>query len=183
MQFEFRVVDFIAAWIVLCVFGVAYNYWVGHLGAEGYDRGYMGFIVALGCAVTVLAGLFWPTRDLAITFVMFLAFVASGTPMILGSIRRHVKARERENKLREVRDLIEHMISEGEPLSEGQQTLLEHIVIGSLEIRDGVDLILLAAKQLHDPTYRNGTPEEQGELADTIMRGLMKLERAYPEAA
>ena len=35
--------------VVLGLFGVRYNRWVAGLESEGHDRGFMGFIVALGC--------------------------------------------------------------------------------------------------------------------------------------
>ena len=40
--------------VALFSFGVGYNWLVGKLERRGHDRGYMGFIVAFGCTVTLL---------------------------------------------------------------------------------------------------------------------------------
>lgn len=75
----------------LVAFGLWYNAWVAGLVHTGRDRGYLSLIVAAGVAVTIagvalIAG--WQ-----VALIVLLAFVASGTPMILGSIRRYVDAR------------------------------------------------------------------------------------------
>ena len=77
----------------LALFGCAYNRWVERLEREGSDRGYMGFIVAFGCAVTI-AGYALITGSLALALVLLACFVASGTPMIVGSVGRHLQARK-----------------------------------------------------------------------------------------
>lgn len=81
----------------LVTFGIGYNYLVARLEDRGRDRGYMGFIVALGCLITVAgAGLI---IDLEHTVIVLICFAASGTPMIIGSIVRHIHQRERDEAL------------------------------------------------------------------------------------
>ena len=41
--------------VALFSFGIGYDYLVGKLEHQGHDRGYMGFIVAFGCTVTLSA--------------------------------------------------------------------------------------------------------------------------------
>lgn len=79
----------------LALFGLGYNRWVAKREAQGHDRGYLSLIVALGVAVTI-AGYALLVASLAQALLLLACFVASGTPMIIGSIRRYVKAREAE---------------------------------------------------------------------------------------
>jgi len=81
----------------LFCFGVGYNAWVARLEHEGGDRGYMGFIVAVGVAVTGL-GFVLIVNSLGLGLVLLACFVASGLPMIVGSVQRHVRARAREEQ-------------------------------------------------------------------------------------
>lgn len=79
----------------LVLFGVVYDHQVERWERNGWAEGYLSLIVALGVGVT-LAGLAvacWPAAVLGLVF-----FAASGTPMIVGSIKRHVKAREEAMK-------------------------------------------------------------------------------------
>ena len=82
--------------LALAVFGVIYNRWVEKLEREGSDRGYMGFIVALGCAVTLAGAAL--IVGLEPVFWTLVCFAASGTPMILGSISRHCRARKQKRQ-------------------------------------------------------------------------------------
>jgi hypothetical protein len=77
----------------LALFGIGYNLLVGWLMDHGYDEGYMGFIVAVGSAITIggLAVISFPSAVLAM-----ICFIASGVPMILGSMIRYARARKRE---------------------------------------------------------------------------------------
>lgn len=75
----------------LAIFGVLYNRWVESLEKQGHDRGYMGFIVALGCGVTLAGAAF--IVGLETTLWTLVCFVASGTPMIAGSICRYCRGR------------------------------------------------------------------------------------------
>lgn len=78
----------------LVLFGLAYNAWVAGLEDKGHDRGYMGFIVAIGCAVTGLG--FGLATSLWLLIPLLACFAASGAPMMVGSIRRHIAARDAE---------------------------------------------------------------------------------------
>ena len=91
----------------LFFFGVAYNQFVGWLGAR--KEGYTAYLVAVGVAVT-LAGLgavySWQAAMWAA-----LCFVASGAPMMLGEAWRHGVSRwqdierERREALRTIEQL------------------------------------------------------------------------------
>lgn len=82
--------------IILFLFAVIYNHLVAWLEQNGHDKGYMSGFVSLGCAVTIAVGLYLPTKNLTITALVFAAFVASGLPMIIGSIIRYIKARAQD---------------------------------------------------------------------------------------
>lgn len=79
----------------LILFGVGYNALVGWLERRKYAEGYMSLIVAAGVVVTLVG-----IAILSIEAALYAlgAFAASGTPMILGSIIRHVRARERAQR-------------------------------------------------------------------------------------
>jgi len=81
----------------LALFSWIYDRWVGSLEREGKDRGYMGLIVAFGCAVTIAGFVMWTGRLQAAGQVL-VCFVASGSFMILGSIRRYVRSRAQEER-------------------------------------------------------------------------------------
>lgn len=61
---------------LLVLFGLGYNSWVAHLEHNGHDRGYMGLIVALGCAITGLG--FSLVTSLWLGLVLLSCFAASG---------------------------------------------------------------------------------------------------------
>ena len=95
--------------VALFGFGIGYNRLVGKLEHQGHDRGYMGFIVALGCTVTLLgAGVIVGWEPVA--WIM-MCFAASGIPMIVGSVRRHVRARARAR--REVLEANDRIVRRG----------------------------------------------------------------------
>lgn len=77
--------------VALGATGVVFNRAVVWLEVKGYMEGYTSLAVALGVLVTLagVALLDWKAALLALV-----AFVASGTPMIVGSIARYVKKRE-----------------------------------------------------------------------------------------
>lgn len=100
---------FIPILLALAAFGYFYNHWVEHLENGGHDRGYMGLIVAFGCTITLAgAALLVGLEQIAWTF---LCFVASGLPMVLGSIVRHCRARARQRA--DVLDHNERTINDG----------------------------------------------------------------------
>lgn len=78
----------------LLAFGIGYNWLVLQLGRHGYDDGYTWLLVVVGVAATVIVAGFtigWHTVAL-----LGLYFAASGLPMALGDIYRHVRARRAE---------------------------------------------------------------------------------------
>jgi len=115
-------------WVVGCVgavglavFGVLYDCWVAVLERQGHDRGYMAFVVALGSLVTlcvggvVLGALAGPLVGLVAWGVMVCCFVASGIPMIIGSVRRHVRARDAgERAWRELPEWVTEWLRRGD---------------------------------------------------------------------
>jgi len=80
-------------YLVLHGFGWLYNWAVAWLEGKKYSEGYMGLIVAVGVGVTLFPFLFM--GPVSVVWV-YLGLVASGIPMMAGSIWRHVKAREKE---------------------------------------------------------------------------------------
>lgn len=75
----------------LLLFGIGYNALVAWMERKGYTEGYLSLIVALGVFVT-LCGV--AILSIQAALLTLLAFVATGTPMIIGSITRYLKARE-----------------------------------------------------------------------------------------
>ncbi len=78
----------------LLAFGIAYNWLVLELGRRGYDDGYTWLLVVIGVAVTAVAAGF--TIGWGAVMLLGLYFAASGLPMALGDIYRHVRARRIE---------------------------------------------------------------------------------------
>lgn len=76
----------------LAVFGCWYNTLVAKMEARGTDRGYTAFLVVLGVATTVVvyALMVW---NIQASILLLLCFVVSGTPMIVGSVKRHAAQR------------------------------------------------------------------------------------------
>ena len=83
---------------VLFVVCVAYDSLVGWMERRGYDEGYTAILVVVGVIITGIGG---AAIDLEAAILFLLLFVASGTPMIFGSWRRHT-CRRRE-ALRELK--------------------------------------------------------------------------------
>lgn len=85
---------------VLALAAVGYNWLIAYCGKHGYLDGYTALAVAVGCAGVLVAALWvvWPFGPAARNAVALTAglFVPAGTPMILGSIGRHVAARAQE---------------------------------------------------------------------------------------
>lgn len=86
------------AWVLagLFLFGVGYNWFVAWLERDGRDRGYTAILVVAGVAITVIG--FGHLAGTEAAIAIFYCFSASGTPMIVGSIWRHVSQRAREEK-------------------------------------------------------------------------------------
>jgi predicted PurR-regulated permease PerM len=88
----------------LLAFGIFYNRFVAWLERYGHDRGYMAFIVVAGVAVTgtgaviIQAALTDLATALAFGAILLACFIASGLPMIWGSVTRHVQHRQRDER-------------------------------------------------------------------------------------
>lgn len=80
-----------AVFMALVLFGIAYNALVGWLERRGYTEGYLSLIVAFGVAATLGGAAILSIPAALLTLG---AFVASGTPMIVGSIIRYLRARD-----------------------------------------------------------------------------------------
>ncbi len=76
----------------LLTFGALYNVAVGWLEGNGYAEGYVSLLVIGGVSGTLLV---IAIIDWQAALLVFLAFCCSGFPMVLGSIWRHVRSRER----------------------------------------------------------------------------------------
>jgi hypothetical protein len=76
--------------VCLVLFGILYNLLVGQMIRKKRADGLMGMVVAFGVLVTLLAGRLMAVYvDWDVLVVFLLAFAASGTPMIAGSLLRH----------------------------------------------------------------------------------------------
>lgn len=84
--------------IGLAVAAWQYDRWITQLEQHGHHHGYVSLLVAAGCAAILLValGVVWPLGPAGRVAVLITAglFVPAGLPMILGSIRRHVVARQ-----------------------------------------------------------------------------------------
>lgn len=81
--------------ILLVVFGIAYNWLTEQMEKHGYHHGYLSFIVSLGVAGTLLIA---AIREKTASLRFFCYFIASGIPMILGSIKRYVSHTEEDKR-------------------------------------------------------------------------------------
>lgn len=81
----------LAVYFACLMFGMGYNVFIERLSEKGYLEGFISLVVAGGVLITLAltAIISWQC-----TLIVLGAFVASGVPMILGSIWRYVKARE-----------------------------------------------------------------------------------------
>lgn len=79
---------------VLVLFGLAFNRWVGKIEQADPDHGYAAIWVVAGVLVTLLITA--PIIGWQNTAIVLVAFIASGLPMIAGSISRHLAARQRD---------------------------------------------------------------------------------------
>ena len=93
----------VAIGLALLLFGIGYNALVAWAERHGYTEGYMSLVVAAGVAVVLLAVAMVNWRSALITLIYF---AAAGTPMIVGSIARHIRAREAA--IRQMRDEASH---------------------------------------------------------------------------
>lgn len=80
----------------LIIFGIFFDRIVGRIEDDDPDHGYTAIWVVIGVLVTVAASAFLVGWWNAL--LVLLAFAASGAPMILGSIRRHLRNRRRDRR-------------------------------------------------------------------------------------
>lgn len=90
----------LAVFLGLVLFGIGYNAMVAWLERKGYTEGFLSLIVAFGVAMTLVGVAILSVQAALLALG---AFVATGTPMIIGSISRYLKARE---------DMIKAIIAE-----------------------------------------------------------------------
>lgn len=79
----------------LYFFGCYYNRLVEELESNGHDRGFMSLLVVVGVAVTGI-GYSIVVNSIEHLLVLVGCFVASGIPMIVGSIKRYNRCRAQE---------------------------------------------------------------------------------------
>lgn len=84
----------VAVLSTLLAFGIGYNEFVAKLEEEKRERGFLAVLVIFGTAVT-LAGA-WLLIGKDNTLKVLGCFIASGTPMTVGSISRYMEARAEE---------------------------------------------------------------------------------------
>lgn len=84
-----------AVFLGLLLFGVGYNAFVAWVERRGYTEGYLSLIVAVGVAMT-LVGV--AVLSIQAALLALGAFIATGTPMIVGSILRYIQARDRSKR-------------------------------------------------------------------------------------
>jgi len=89
MRLDYGVIT--AVLLGLLLFGIGYNSLVAWLERRGYAEGFLSLIVAFGVAMT-LAGV--SILSIPAALLTLLAFIATGTPMIIGSIVRYIHRRE-----------------------------------------------------------------------------------------
>jgi predicted tellurium resistance membrane protein TerC len=94
---------FLAIYLALLLFGIAYNWLTAWAEKTGFIKGYTSLFVVGGVAVTVAA-----TAVISLAFALITAgaFIASGTPMIVGSMIRH--KREELHQLEQAREEARH---------------------------------------------------------------------------
>jgi len=81
--------------IALLLFGVYFNQFVAWLERKRYTEGFLSLIVATGVGGTLIGLAILSIEAAALALA---CFAASGTPMIVGSIVRYVRAREAAQK-------------------------------------------------------------------------------------
>lgn len=182
---EFTVVfrpDYFAfTFAVLFLFGLLYNKWVEDQQKGGFDKGFMGFIVGLGCLVTLILGLFGSTLNVYVFGIALGAFIASGAPMILGSVQRFNKARAEKRMEERAEETKRLILEEGRrPLSPREQALMEGAMAGLLEVGQGRDLAREMLLQFYDPVYArdNGDDDEFVDRVEWAIGEMVRKQEA-----
>lgn len=78
-------------------FGIGYNAFVTRLSRRGHSEGYTAVLVVAGTLFTILVCA--PHLGWRATAVLLAHFCASGSPMVLGDIQRHLENRQRMEQL------------------------------------------------------------------------------------
>ena len=80
---------------VLVLFGILYNSLIGWAERKHYLEGFTSLAVALGVLITLggVAVVSWQAA-----LITLAAFIATGSPMIAGSIWRYIQMRRKEQK-------------------------------------------------------------------------------------
>jgi len=86
----------VAVAIGMISFGIIYNVIIAWMERHGYNEGYTAFEVVVGVAGTLM---FVALLDWRAALTCLAAFAFSGTPMVLGSWWRHVRARRHAQEL------------------------------------------------------------------------------------
>ncbi|MBE3038293.1 MAG: hypothetical protein IMZ62_05730 [Chloroflexi bacterium] len=82
--------NLVIIYLSLVLVGIGYNALVALWERKHYLEGYTALAVAIGVGITLAPFWFVPTVPI---WQVYLAFVFTGTPMMVGSILRHVHAR------------------------------------------------------------------------------------------
>lgn len=100
ISFSIDVGLLIIVFLLLLIFGGLYNHFVEYMDRLHYIEGYLSLVVAFGVFVTLIGVsiLSWQAA-----LVILVCFIASGTPMIIGSITRYIRKRaDDQNSIRKV---------------------------------------------------------------------------------
>ena len=100
ISFSIDVGLFIIVFLSLLIFGGLYNQFVEYMDKLHYTEGYLSLVVAFGVFVTLIGVsiLSWQAA-----LMILVCFIASGTPMIVGSITRYIRKRaDDQNSIRKV---------------------------------------------------------------------------------
>lgn len=90
---------------LLLAFGISYNEFVATLEEEKRERGFLALLVIFGTAITLAGGWLLIGRDNALKVIA--CFIASGTPMTVGSVARYMEGRAEEERF------LRHWASQG----------------------------------------------------------------------
>jgi len=93
----------VAMCLALLIFGFVYNWLTEKAEKTGFIKGYTSLFVVGGVAVTVAAT---AVVSYAFAIITAVAFIFSGTPMIVGSMIRH--KREELRQLQQAREEARH---------------------------------------------------------------------------
>ncbi len=94
---KLQISDVLALYVILLLLGIGYNLAIGWLERQKYIEGFVSIFVAIG-VIFILGGV--AALNWQAALLVFGAFVFGGTPMIIGSIWRYMKAR-REGQQRD----------------------------------------------------------------------------------